>query len=598
MKKRLIKSRTNNYKPCFAQILILLVLFTSQFLFVACERDGQNTIYKVYNDEMIDEIVSDKGLTEFEALIDRANFRGTIHAYGNYTLFAPTNDAIQNYLQSIGKTSVNDLTTSEAAEIIKYHLLPDSIPTSEFDEGRLPVINFSHRYITNKPVTINGKSTFLINRQANIITPDLHGANGFLHIIDKVLTPPTQTITQLVRSLPDSKYSLIKTLFDLTSWADTLSTERSDHNYTFFIQSNEAFANAGIYTIDDLLLLLHKNTPTIVSDSLIHNYIGYHSISRQEYTLDLMRTSSLESMIKGQVIMFKAKSNSIIVNELIMPTVTEEGVPLLRESEYSNYSCSNGVVHEINGNITIKNRTAYRVYWDLAEQPEIMALKIYRKGGSASFLPGDLSEVTWGGKSPQAISYDSWGMPKTLGTDMYTYNDRLRFRMSTKLNGWMEFKTPVLVGGKDPITGEEGISYKVWLGYRRTSSSILKTIFKQDGREDQVLPYVFKMSEYMPSTSNTQPAVALAQGWKQYTGVYASVMCMHLLGVIKVYTTGRHILRFESTNDGTEGWYDMVQFIPIEEDQIWPRVDMAGKWIYEGMQDCEIYPYSDCNATN
>jgi len=71
-------------------------------------------------------------------------------------------------------------------------------------------------------------------------------------------------------------------------------------------------------------------------------------------------------------------------------------------------------------------------------------------------------------------------------------------------------------------------------------------------------------------------------------------MPMHVLGIIKVYTTGRHILRFDATNQGTEGWYDMIQFIPVDEDQIWPRVDMAGKWIYEGMRDCEIYPYSEC----
>ncbi len=580
------------YLSTFAMLLFLAV----QLMMTSCEREGENTLYKVYDEQMIDEIIEEQGLTEFLLLIDRAKFRGTIHAYGNYTLFVPSNEALKKYLLSIGKSSVNELSEQEAADIVKYHLLPDSISTSDFEEGRLSSINFSHKYITNKPVTLNGKNTYLINRQANIITPDLHGANGFLHIIDNVLTPPTQTITDFVRTLPEAEYSMIKSLFEETGWADTFAIVQNDRYFTFFIQNNTAFANAGINSREDLLELLHKNTPTIVSDSLIYNYIGYHGLNRQQYTLDLMRASSIESMIKGQVIMFKAKSNSIIVNELIMPTITEEGVPLLRESEYSNFSCSNGVIQEINGNITIKNRTAYRVYWDIAEQPEIMALKVFRKGGSATFLPGELSEITWGGKSPQPVVYDSWSMPKTLGTDMYTYNDRLRFRMSTKLNGWMEFKTPVLIGGKNSITGEDGISYKVWIGYRRTSSSILKTVFKQEGKEDQVLPYVFKMSDYMPSLANSQPEVALAQGWKQYTGVYASVMCMHILGVIKVYSTGRHTLRIESTNDGTEGWYDMIQFIPVEEDQIWPRIDMAGKWVYEGMKDCEIFPYSECTT--
>jgi uncharacterized surface protein with fasciclin (FAS1) repeats len=579
--------------------LIFMMLITG-IVFTSCEREGENTIFKVYDDKMLDEIAEEEGLTDFLAIITKAKFKGTVHAYGTYTLFAPSNQAIENYLQTIGKTVTEDLTEGEAAAIVRYHLLPDSIPTSAFEESRLASINFAQKYLTNKPVTVGGKSTFQINRQANIIKPDLRGANGFIHIIDKVLTPPTETITDRIRALPDTEYSLMKSLFEESGWADLFASVNDSISYTFFIQSDMAFSQAGINSKTDLMSLLEKNTPTIVNDSLIYNFIGYHGVGRQQFTLDLMRASSLESLIKGQVIMFKSKSNQIIVNELITPNVVEEGVPLLRESDYTNLTCSNGVIHEIDGNITIKNRAAYRIYWDIAEQPEIMALKIFRKGGSASFAPGDLSEIQWGGKSPQSIVYDSWDMPKSLPADnQYIYNDRLRFRISTNTNTWMEFKTPVLVGGKDPLTGEDGIAYKVWIGYRRTSTSILKTIFKQEGYEDQVMPYVFRMSDYIPSLASTQPEVALAQGWKQYNaGKFSSVMCMHILGIIKVYTTGRHTLRFEATNQGTEGWYDMIQFIPVEEDQIWPRIDMAGKWIYEGTPSCEIYPYTDCNPEN
>jgi uncharacterized surface protein with fasciclin (FAS1) repeats len=575
---------------------LLLLIFFALFLFLSCEREGEDTIYKVYDEKMLDEILEEKDLTVFLEVIDQAKFRGTVHAYGTYTLFAPVNEALVNYFQDMGKSRAADLTQEEAAAIVKYHLIPDTITTADFEEGRLSAENFAHRYLTNKPMSVEGKNTFLINRQAYITTPNLRGANGLVHIIDNVLTPPTVSITEVVRSLPDADYSLLKTLFEESGWADRFNVAGDNAGYTFFIQSNAAFVEAGITTREELLEQLRTNTPTVERDSLIPNFIGYHGINRQQYTLDLMRTSSLESLIKGQVILFKTNANNILVNELKTTNISEDGIPLLRESEYTNLSCTNGVIHEICGNITIKNRAAYRIYWDIAEQPEIMALKIFRKGGSASFAPGELSEIQWGGKSPASIIYDSWDMPKTLGTDQYIYNDRLRFRISTNTNTWMEFKTPVLVGGKDPITGEDGISYKVWLGYRRTSTSILKTTFIQEGQEDQVLPYVFPMSDYMPSLAYSQPEIALTQGWKQYTAELkaTTTMPMHVLGIIKVYTTGRHILRFDATNQGTEGWYDMIQFIPVDEDQIWPRVDMAGKWIYEGMRDCEIYPYSEC----
>ncbi len=51
-------------------------------------------------------------------------------AYGSYTLFAPTNEAVKLYLTEISKPSVGDLTEAEAKDIVTFHLIQDTLATN------------------------------------------------------------------------------------------------------------------------------------------------------------------------------------------------------------------------------------------------------------------------------------------------------------------------------------------------------------------------------------------------------------------------------------------------------------------------------------
>jgi len=78
------------------------------------------------------------------------------------------------------------------------------------------------------------------------------------------------------------------------------------------------------------------------------------------------------------------------------------------------------------------------------------------------------------------------------------------------------------------------------------------------------------------------------------------VVISHLLGTIKVYSTGRHTLQFTPQSGRGRvqqlGSFDMIHFIPVDEDQIWPRVDVQGNWVGEEYENrnCEVYPYEEC----
>jgi uncharacterized surface protein with fasciclin (FAS1) repeats len=589
----------------------IIALLTVMLAVSSCDKNVSEIV--ISNDKQIDELMKEQNLTEFLSILDKSGMRNTVHAYGNYSLFAPTNDAVAMYLQQLGKASVNDLTMQEAADIVSYHLLhitdkTDSLTTVGFEDGRMAYLNFAGTYLTTK----QEGDDIRINRQALLVSPrDIKGSNGYLHIIDQVLTPPdtlTESLTARVRALPDN-FSLFKEAFEASGMAETLAANVHGQWKTLFIQDNQAFADAGIHTLDELKAELHTNTPAVDNaDTLLRNYISYHTVPRLMYVADLLVASSVETLVKNQVLTFTRQLSSdkqktvILLNELKLGQTTEAGIPMDRTSDYTDWTCSNGVIQVLSGNIQIKVRAAYRIYWDIAEQPEIMALRNFRKPGcAADYNPGDLSEITWKYKSgtptaQQQIHYYCGTVPQAITAfdekSQYVYGDYLRLNLDLGAIQWMEMRTPVMIGS------EAGTTYKVWICYRRELECYVKTTFKQDGKDDQILPYIFDMSLYMDSKAGSSPEEAELLGWKMYNAKkYSSVVNCKLLGTIKVYTTGRHILRLEPTTNrrvGQLGNIDMIQFIPVDESQLWPRVDVKGNWIGPELKACEIWPLEEC----
>lgn len=569
-------------------------------------------VYRVSDGYMIDEyIAAHPDLSLCEELIELSSFDGMLHGYGSYTFFAPTDEALTNYLTSIGKGSISELTTQEADSIIKFHVIRDSIKTTDLVDGRLPSPTISGKYLTSKMVNdVDNNVWYLINRQGKIIENDVSCDNGVLHVVDAVLIPPANNLMETLAQMPDSLFSVSKHLILQYSRfsPDSLSKAEMDTSwFTLFVQDNQSYVDlevgiteamveaakndvAQYDTIESCLLTrLRKNQSSESNDTvLLEQYVDYHIISSLKYVSDLLYTSAIESSVSNQALSFKLIGETFMVNYFEIGSTIEPGVELYRNSDYSDLSCSNGVIHYIGGQIEIKNRAAYRVYWDLAEQPEIQALKDFRKTGCyQTFAPEDLSEVEWGGSLLNNVIYYCTGAQYSTSLDVkvqHVYGDYMRFRFSPNINSWFEWKTPMLVAGK----------YKMWLCWRREQATTFRTIFRQEGKDDQVMSYVFDLGWYSWTLDNYTEEECLAEGWKQYAAkARQTVVNSRYLGTIEVESTGRHTLRFENlTGRSGETSWDMIHFIPVDEDQAWPRVDMRGKWVYQDTPDCKIWPYN------
>ena len=130
-----------------------------------------------------------------------------LSARGNYTVFAPTNEAIEHFLDSVYETKNFDLTQipDSMAEAIAKNCLIDhkeqpSYLSTTFVTGALGKTNMNSRYIQidydNAP---DGSLITLVNLRSRIITPDIEVINGVSHTIDHVIDMSASTLPDLIK---------------------------------------------------------------------------------------------------------------------------------------------------------------------------------------------------------------------------------------------------------------------------------------------------------------------------------------------------------------------------------------------------------------
>lgn len=572
-----------------AALILAVALYTS------CKDDMEGKTFQIYDDVMMDDYITQKdmSMSSFLQIVDRAGFRGMVHAYGTYTCFAPDNNAIATYLQENNLSSIADMTESQCVDIVKYHILREVYATSDFIDGRLPTATMLAKFITTRTVGLESGAVIQVNRQAYIVEKDIQVANGYIHKVDRVLSPHELNCGEQIMALPDD-YSLFKQVMQETGWVDTLKNNNEGVWYSVFLQSNASLAAAGITTRESLITYLKNNAKLDFTEDarLLWTYAAYHCVKGLFYIADLANTSSLISLAPSQAIMVKSKLDTILINEYKSTTKFEKGIPIDKQSEYTDFSCFNGVLQDLTGYIGPVKRGAQSVFWDVAEQPELLKDSRFRKSGidlGWDFVK-TFSEMKLTLASGQTTTKD-WGYSTYSAYDpknAHANQDALAI-------GWyrvskVEFTMPMLTEG----------TYKVWVCYRRADvQARVRGIFSQVGQEDQTLN-IIEFTEYF--STSTPAEVLRAAGWKRYTAKERnSTMCSRELGTIVVQSTGRHTLTFNVVDRGRTGamWMDMIHFIPVEDDQLWPRFDMKGNMVFQTTPCEEIWPQTQaCSADN
>jgi uncharacterized surface protein with fasciclin (FAS1) repeats len=132
----------------------------------------------------IPEVAASAGqFTTLVKLVKQAGLASTLSS-GSYTVFAPTDAAFAK----VPKSTLNALAKDKAKlkAVLTYHVVKGRVPASKVVKLR------SAKTVNGKSVKISVKGgKVYLNGTTRVTKTDVAASNGVIHIINKVLLPPS-----------------------------------------------------------------------------------------------------------------------------------------------------------------------------------------------------------------------------------------------------------------------------------------------------------------------------------------------------------------------------------------------------------------------
>ena len=196
------------------------------------------------------------------ALVDRAGLTNALTAENNVTFFAPTDAAFISLEAVIGEGVVDTFSVAELQDRLQYHLVQtgalNAVALASFDGRALEMANE-----LPAAISVNSEGSVMING-ATVTTENLPASNGFIHVIDAVLTPPARVsdpnenippptdIDIATTLLQVTDYSILLNLIETGGLTDALQEDNNGEGWTLFAPSDTAFENGNqdVFSLD------------------------------------------------------------------------------------------------------------------------------------------------------------------------------------------------------------------------------------------------------------------------------------------------------------------------------------------------------------
>lgn len=275
-----------------------------------------------------------------------ANLVGALSGEGPYTVFAPTDAAFEEFGLNLSDFDT-EAENETLAKILSYHVAMGSVMSSSITSG------MEVNSLIQEPISVSVfNGSVILNGEALVTQADVMTSNGVIHVINKVLMPPSmspqgppgeicydmETHTIDVTKTEETCEKMWTPSVDIptTAAATTIHTAlvaaldkanlvetlKGEGPFTVFAPTDQAFADAGI-NLDDY--------DTEEKISALAGILTYHVVSGKVMSTDL--TDGMEATALSDDVLKFTVGDAVLVNDA---TVVIADVPV-----------SNGVIHVI-----------------------------------------------------------------------------------------------------------------------------------------------------------------------------------------------------------------------------------------------------------
>ena len=328
---------TCNFRP-LGKSWLLLLAFSFGLSLQSCQENIDDSDYYTFTGEMMTDHFANnsEAFSSYLALLERvkpgkrseSTVASLLRARGNYTCFAPTNEAVTLYIDSLyalnqlESTRLEDIPDSIAQDIVFNSLIDtenlQGFMSTQFEEGVLG------SNMNDRPMTISfgneadGTANIKVNTLSKLIARDIEVENGYIHVVDRVIAPSNSFLGGLIGAADNMK--TFAHLLTATGWDEKMMRYRDEeyednhpdtrpgvgteaetfrcpehkyYGYTAFVETDSVFESLGINfdlanpkpAVDQLKKLLIDGGlyPDATTDdnyrepmNIINQFVAYH----------------------------------------------------------------------------------------------------------------------------------------------------------------------------------------------------------------------------------------------------------------------------------------------------------------------------------
>ncbi|MBR1788036.1 MAG: fasciclin domain-containing protein [Bacteroidaceae bacterium] len=228
--------------------LVLALAAVAGLTVTSCNDDMAEENYYTFTGEMMSDYLQNSKehpeFSDFAEIVKRAsgsqrgvNIMDLLSVRGQYTCFAPTNEAVKKYLVANGYASISDIPVDICDTIARTHLVNGRVyNTVDFaNMASLDNVNMNDRYLTIEPDTVVDEETsdtlyvtYKLNRSGEILFQQANDSveNGIVQPVNAVLSASNQTLPDLMLENPN--ISLFNEALEATGIAAIMRSKIKD----------------------------------------------------------------------------------------------------------------------------------------------------------------------------------------------------------------------------------------------------------------------------------------------------------------------------------------------------------------------------------
>ncbi len=295
-------------------LLIAIIILSS------CNRDSDMPSATVENN-LLEIASSNPGFSTLVAALNQSGLADPLSQRGTYTMFAPTDEAFDSFLEENDMTAYDLLASPILEKTLTYHVLSSTLSSENVKAGGITSLSEENFYISEDPT-----GRLWINGSSEIIQTDIVGGNGVLHIIDHVITPPQQSIAEIAVASTETEvpeFTQLTASLIRTEMLELLSS--TEHSFTLFAPTDAAFEDfyrsLGVTGVD--------NIPV----ETLKDILQLHLLTGRSFFQDFRDKDRLPTLSEGQFLTVDLASRQVNGSDLKLTA--------------SNIHATNGVIHTI-----------------------------------------------------------------------------------------------------------------------------------------------------------------------------------------------------------------------------------------------------------